>query len=162
MISQYDLYDISFAFAILRNDVKCESVSKVLLKIENVLIQECDWNDNQIRKEISSIENLDKNIWGFAYHNNVYVNCRILKDKRIYDIMIKICRKLIQLHKAKEFDEFYELIDSVHCLPEIIADNKCSIPNEYWKKYINPYRKKRNKDFLLQEQKILKDRRFIM
>ena len=106
MISQYDLYDISFAFSIIRNDVKCESVSKVLLKIENVLIHECDWDDNQIRKGISSIENLDKEIWEFAYHNNVYVTLKLLKDNIRYHQWLKEFLLLVQF-VFRQFHQWY-------------------------------------------------------
>lgn len=156
MISQNDLYDIAYAFCIIRNDIKCEFCGRVLLEIERVLKREGGFEENQIRKAIASIENLDKERWGFVYHINVYVNCKLLKDTHIYDVMIKICRELFELFKANEYEKFNDLIDCVHCLPEIIADNKFSIPNEYWTNYIKPYRNKWNNCFLLQEQKCLK------
>ena len=155
MVCQYDLYDISYAFCIIRSDVRYDLCGRILLEITNALKNENVYEDNQIRRAIASVENISGKQWDFVYHNNVYVNFKLLKDKHIYDLITKICEELIVLFNSNAFERFYDLIDAVHCLPEIIADNKFSVPDDYWDNYIVPYRNKWDKQFLVQEQRCL-------
>lgn len=67
-----------------------------------------------------------------------------------------ICIRLRYLMKRKEFEHAYDLVDSVHCLPEIIVENNFCVPKTYWKTYIVPYRCKWDKEFLKEYQKQLK------
>ncbi|HBL83843.1 MAG: hypothetical protein A2Y17_08115 [Clostridiales bacterium GWF2_38_85] len=51
-------------------------------------------------------------------------------------------------------DEAVDLVDSIHCLPDIIAKQRMSITDSYWISHIKPYRNKWDKSFLVQEQKL--------
>jgi hypothetical protein len=56
----------------------------------------------------------------------------------------------------QNYERVYDLVDSVHCVPDIIAENNFSITKSYWKTHIESYRKKWDKTFLREEQKSLK------
>lgn len=157
MISKNDLYDINSSLILIRNNIRYKFNIAILDKIIQVLM--CngqDFEDNQVRKAIASISNLDQELWYYVYHNNIYTNHKLLKNSQIYKLLITICNTLKELLEVQEFDKAYDLVDSVHCLPEIIAENNFSIPKSYWKSFIKSYRKKWDKTFLVQEQKLLK------
>ncbi len=156
MINKNDLYDITFALITIRNDICKKSNTKILYQIIKVLETENNTEDNQIRKAISSIEGLDCERWFFAYHNNVYVNHQVLKNANIYALLIKLLQSLTCVLEQKEFDKEYDLVDSFHCLPEIIADNNLTIPKSFWKTFVKDYRNKWDNNFLRVEQSTLK------
>ena len=84
MISQNDLYDISFALVTIRNDIKNTLNNVILSKIIQVLAcDEREFEDNQVRKALASIPGLDQARWRYVYHNNAHVNHRFLK-KQVY------------------------------------------------------------------------------
>lgn len=157
MIDKYDLYDLSAVFANIRSDVEYKLNIQILDKIIQVLsVDKETTEENQIRKAIAEIENLDCEKWYYVYHSNLYVNHSILENKDIYKLLITVCELLKTLLENQQYDRAYDLADAVHCLPEIIADNNFSITKSYWKININFYRKKWDKTFLKEEQKILK------
>ena len=124
MISQNDLYDLEFSLICIRNDIKYKFNQEILSKIIFVL-KETDtiFEDNQIRKALASIKGLDQKRWYYVYHNNVYVNRRFLKNKLIYQLFIKLCEELNNILKNNNYEKAYDLVDSFHCLPNIIAEN---------------------------------------
>ena len=153
MINKNDLYDMTFALIKIRNNICDETVIPIFSQMINVLEEKNNTEDNQIRKAISSIDKLDREQWFFVYHNNVYVNHQILKNPNIYVLLVKLFKSTIcELHE-KKFDKAYDLVDSFHCLPEMIADNNFTIPKSFWKTYVKFYRDKWDNDFLRIEQK---------
>ena len=156
MIYKNDLYDIAFALTIIRNNITEKSNPQILSQMIKVLEDENNTEDNQIRKAISTIDGLDHEYWFFAYHNNVYVNYQMLNKAAIYDLLVKAFQKLICELNKKEFNKAYDLADSFHCLPEIIADNNFTIPKSFWKTFVKDYRSKWDNDFLRDEQRMLK------
>ena len=60
---------------------------------------------------------------------------------------------MIFLLNQNEYEKAYDLIDSFHCLPDIVADNNFSIPKSFWKTYTKCYRNKWDRDFLRIEQR---------
>lgn len=157
MITQYDLYDITFALIEIRNNIDYELNADILSKIVWVLeCQEAVFDDNSVRRAIATIESLDRNRWNCMYHNNVYVNHRLLKKQDIYRLLIRVCEELKHLLENNNFKKAYDLADCIHCLPEIIADNCFVIPKSYWKIYVRPYRVMWDKTFLDEEEKLCK------
>ncbi len=155
MISDYDLLDLSAVFKLMRSDIFNENNVMILTKVIDVLSKgETDYIDNQIRMALASISSLDKEKWKFVYCNNVYVTYKFLKNKIIYSILIQSCMVIKEALAKHELEKSYDLLDCIHCLPEIIADNKLKIPKNYWKTHIAIYRKKWDKMFLLNEEKL--------
>lgn len=153
MINKNDLYDITFALIIVRNGI-CEKTNvSVLAQIIEVLRAESNTEDNQIRKALASVEGIERDSWSFAFHNNVYVTHQLLKNKDIYSLLIKLLQGLIRELNNNEFEKAYDLIDSFHCLPEIIADNNFTIPKSFWKTFVKDYRRKWDSGFLRAEQR---------
>lgn len=154
MISQNDLYDIAYALVAIRNDIQYKLNSEILSKIIQVLkYGEKEYEDNQVRKALAKVRGLNPEKWYYVYHNNVYTTQRFVKNKYIYELLIKLCEESIIIFEANDFERAYDLIDSYHCLPNIIADNNFCIFKSYWKTFLNPYRDKWDRNFLRAEQK---------
>lgn len=155
MINKNDLYDITFALIIIRNNITEKTNPQILSQMIKVLEEKNNTEDNQIRKAISSIDGLNRECWFFAYHNNVYVNHQMLNKANIYDLLVKLFQSLSCELNKKNFNKAYDLADSFHCLPEIIADNNFRIPKSFWKTFVKGYRSKWDNDFLRDEQRML-------
>lgn len=156
MISQYDLYDMTFALTLVRDDIGYELNNDILSKIICVLKDHSVmYEDNKIRKAVSSIDNLNCERWQFVYHNNVYVNHKFLTNYHIYELLIILCEEVCRALKNGSHEKAVDLIDCFHCLPEMIADNSLSVPKQFWKLYMNPYRNKWDSDLAKKEQKLV-------
>ena len=87
---------------------------------------------------------------------NFYVHDAILKNQLLYDLLNKICDNLLRVLNSGDYITAVDFVDTVHCLPDIIAENRFTIPKSYWKSHMKSYRKKWDKTFLVEEQRILK------
>lgn len=153
MISKYDLYDITYALTLIRNDIYQRTNASVLSQITKTLDDKDNNGENQIRIAISTVEGLNHDQWYFVYHKNVYVNHPLLKRAEIYDLLIDLLQSVTGYLEKKEFEQAYDLVDSIHCLPEIIANNNFSVPKLFWKTYEKGYCSKWDKGFLKLERK---------
>lgn len=154
MITDFELLDLSAVFKLLRFDSAEKDSVLILDKVISVLNEDSSlFEDNQIRIALASIPGLNKEKWGFVYHNNIYVTHRLLKNKAIYSILIKSCMLLKAAFTQDELDKANDLLDCIHCLPEIIVDNQLHITKSYWKTYVSIYRKKWDMSFLQDEEK---------
>ena len=155
MINKNDLYDIAYALILIRSDIRAKTNVAVLEQIIKVLESENSAEDNQIRKAISSIEGLDGERWYFVFYNNVYVNHKLLKKAESYSLLINLMQNLVCELEKCHFEKAYDLVDCVHCLPEMIADNNFTIPKSFWRTFVKSYRNKWDREFLRFEQKRL-------
>ena len=153
MIGIHDLYDLSAVFKRLRAEIQYERNIPILRAIQTVLSLQDTYISNQIRIALSNVPNMDKEKWSFAFHNNLYVYEAILKNQEIVDLLIKICDEIADLLIREKFDRAEDLADAVHCLPDIVAENKLTIPRSYWNGHLKPYRRKWDKGFLVREQR---------
>ena len=152
MVGINDLFDISAAFTIIRSDMHYEKNIDIIKSILCTLKNKDFYEQNIIRKAISKIKDLDKEIWKFVYHENLYMYDAILKDDNVLGILIKVCETLIYQLNEHKFEIADDLIDTVHCLPAIIAENNFKIPKNYWKSHMRFYRLKWDKTFRVKEQ----------
>jgi len=156
MIGIHDLHDISAVFTRMRSDIEYDKNTAILQAIKTVLSVEYGYENNQIRNAISKIPHIDAEKWYFAFHENLYMYDAVLKKKSITELLVKVCDELFSVLMSNHFNIALDLVDAVHCLPNIIAENRFSIPKSYWKSHITLYRKKWDKGFLVYEQKSLK------
>ena len=78
-----------------------------------------------------------------------YFPLPFLKDEKIYMILIKACEHLLSAICEKNEAKIYDLADCLHNLTIVIAGNNYSIPKKFWKTEVKYYRKKWDKDFLI-------------
>lgn len=142
MITQNELYDLSFILVLIRSDITNPNNVIVLdliislLKDESKLIE-----NNQLRKTLYPLTQLSEK-WEFVKHENYYVRTLIFKDLTVQKEVLKNLTDLKLLLQSEKFEQAYDLVDALHDLPTMIADNKGVIPKNYWKLYIQPYCKK--------------------
>lgn len=158
MICIYDLYDLHAIFTAVRASPLSKINADVISKCIGVLKDRRINNEiNQFRTALRTIDLSDtQGLYGFALVENKYCYFPLpfLKDEKIYLLLIKACEYLLKAINENGEDEIYDLADCLHNLPIIIADNKYSIPDRYWKNEVRHYRSKWKKDFLTEEQKL--------
>lgn len=155
MIGNNDLHDISAALKIIREDIKNDNNIIILQSIMNVLSIRNQYEANQIRASISRVKGLDIEKWYFVNHMNLYTYDAIIKDDQAILLLKKICEKIIEMLELCEFDKAYDFVDTVHCLPDILAENHCAIPKSFWKNNMHNFRNKWDKNLFKSEQRLL-------
>lgn len=160
MICIYDLYDLHAIFTAVRSSPQSKINADVISRAIEVLKNRHINNEtNQFRTALRTIGLLDtQGLYEFAFVENKYCYFPLpfLKDEKIYLLLIKACENMLKAISENNEDKIYDLADCLHNLPIIIADNKYSIPNQYWKNEVRYYRLKWEKDFLVEEQKSFK------
>lgn len=159
MLCVYDLYDLHSVFVNIRFSPLNPSNEKIMSAVISVLQNKSVDNEfNQFRKalrkiHISSQEDLYKFICVDNYY--CYQPLPFLKDENIYQLLTESCRQLLQVIHQKCEKQIYDLADCLHNLPILLAENKYSIPCEYWKNEVSSYRNKWDTTFLVKEQHLL-------
>jgi hypothetical protein len=156
LICNYDLYDITAILVQIRYEPKYPLNKQIIDNVVQVLVTPDKDNNfvcNKIRAAVSKIVDLDKEKWWIMYNENVYVHISIIKDRRVYDVLIKALNALGTIIQGGNEIQIDDLVDAIHCLPDIIAENRFSITKSYWKTHIKPYRDKWDGDFLKAEQR---------
>ncbi len=72
-----------------------------------------------------------------------------------FNIIRELLPEMRILYKEKKFEQLYDLVDAIHCLPDALI-NPLWDSNSYWKTYIYPYRKKWDLEFLIAKEKELR------
>ena len=140
-ITQYELYDLAEVLKIIRFDISAKYNVEVLQKIITCLEKEQIY-DNCIRKELSSINSINKKYYEFCYHNNYYVNIKIYKNPESIKELITYIKILISILLEHSYERAADMAHAIHCLPEIMVFHNGKIPKTFYKSYIKPYEKK--------------------
>jgi len=92
---------MGFALSIMRNSI-CEKSNPAILSNIITVLESYDMiEDNQVRKAISNVEGIDYKLWGYAFHNNVYVIHQIMKNPYLYLLLFFIT------HTAEDYKIFH-------------------------------------------------------
>lgn len=84
MITDFDLLDLAAVFELLSFDTYSENNAIIIHRVIDVLLTDnSNFEDNQIRRALASIADLDKAGWEFVRHNYYYLTHRLLKNKAI-------------------------------------------------------------------------------
>lgn len=160
MICMYDLYDLYSVFVGIRSSTKHEINRLILSNIIHVLKHSGEVAGfNQIRIAIQPALQMDsEKIYGFASTENeyTYIPLHFLKDPNIYQLLIESCEQLLLAINEGDSEKIYDLADCLHNLPIMLVENNYSVPNRFWKNEIKAYRRKWDKDFLMKEEKAIK------
>ena len=161
MLSVYDLYDLSGIFKNIRAFPEYPLNEKVLESAIFVLkAGQQKYRFNQFRSAISSIPDIDKDVYGFAFVENYYTHFpSLLRDKDICLFLQVACNYLLQAINTHNTEKIVDLADCLHSLPVDIAENRFHVPKYFWKTVVKPYREKWDKNFLLYEQKNMRKTR---
>lgn len=142
MITQNELFDLSFALTLIRNNIDNGINIAVLDAILGLFEKpNASIQDNDIRKVLRGITNLDEK-WEFAKHDNYYVRTVIFKEADMLNLLMQNLSELRMLLQSRQFEQAYDLADILHVLPEVIATNKGRVSHGFMKTFIKPYQKK--------------------
>ena len=152
----YDLHDLCRVFSDMRCEPDYKHNEEMMYRIIKVLKnrdpRSCEYNS--IRAALSSIPSLDTERYNYVFVKNIYTYCYgILKDERIFALLIEACEGLLDAIKEKNIEKVYDLADCLHNLPthisEKLIDRKKPWVPEYFRKIeVKIYRKKWDKNFL--------------
>ncbi len=155
MITDNDLYDLSAVFINIRRYIKFEHNIEILNAVSKLLdINNLDCTENQLRKSLAKIQGLNEECWSFIKHDNVYVYRRYIKNPALKTTLLSCVKELTNVLNDRNYDKAYDLVDCIHCLPNIISECDLSITKSYWRINLRNYRRKWDKNFLKIEQKI--------
>ena len=142
MITQNELYDLSFIISLIRSNIDSPENIKVL-DIILALLEKTDSliENNQIRHSLCEIPKLSEK-WEFSKHENYYVRTIIFKDFQMQTALFNNLSMLRSLLQSSKFDQSFDLADALHVLPNIIADSNGKIPKNYYKVFARPYQSK--------------------
>lgn len=128
----------------------------ILLKIfHKYLPSVLELRDSDIRmlkKDINSnieLEDCKGLTYVLSKHNSNRRFENFDKIKRFIPILDELTLELITLLEQQEFQRLYDLADAAHNFPEFLITSTWNI-DEFWKRYIVPYKKRWDKDFLEQ------------
>lgn len=160
MLGFYDLYDLHAIIIGIRafpqNPINQEILSAIITLMKN---KRENTASNQIRSAIKELigKNNDE-LYTFALTENVYsyYPSLFLNDEKVYQVLISALESLLAVLQHNDICQIYDLADCLHDLPIIIAENNYKITSKYWKCEVRYYRKKWDRNFLREEQRLLK------
>ncbi len=133
MISIYNLYDISYAFVLLRNNIEFELNIKILEVIVELLEEpKVLSKDNIVRERLSEIRDIDFVTWNFVTYNNLYVHHKFIQKYEIFSKLVYVCKYIKILLDSNCFEEAYLLLDAIHSVPIIISEKNEKLANRYF------------------------------
>lgn len=155
MLSVYDLYDLSRVLINIRAFPEYSLNKDIIKQALYVLSDRFDNHElNQFRTALMTVKGLDET-YSFVQVQNVYTYFpTVLKDENVYGLLISTLQSLSKAIEEENREKIVDLADCLHNLPIIIAENHFSIPRNFWRVCVKPYRDKWDKTFLVAEQKL--------
>lgn len=141
---------------LMRNDIRNNNnklICELLLHIFNFK----EKNEVMLCK-LNKIINLNNYLSFFAFGSS---ECIPVK-KNIIKILIVGISKVIDCLHMQKYDCAYDMIDALHILPEILADNKKVNLRNYWNVYFSKLSKKYGKKELRSIKKCFRYKLFVI
>ena len=126
LLDRYDFYDIYASIVAIRSKPKAVYNIGVINSIKDAISKKQESNcmdTNIIRNALKTVENIDKDLFYWAYIQNAYTyGHRIEKDEFYYNFLLNAFNLLSFCAENKEYDRLGELADALHNIPHFIAD----------------------------------------
>ncbi len=127
LLMNYDFHDIHAVLTMLRaypkktyNEQVIQSVIHILSEpqIDNTL------DNNIIRKELRTIETIDKDCFWWAYVDNIYTyGLKVIHNEFCYFFLEKAFRKLLECSVTEDYKQLEDLADALHNIPIFLAED---------------------------------------
>lgn len=164
------MMSLSEILTTVRFDIKLQYNTQILMLVKKYLDiiihqkQEFDFTlfKQEINQLIQQINISDDLIGLYTYSinaervKNAFTN-NFAEINKYIPLISNVITEICMLLKENKFERAYDLIDSIHCLPEALLHKRKWNPRSFWNNYIKPYRLKWNNNFLVQEEKVLKN-----
>ena len=157
MLDFFDLYDLHAIFVNIRYDAFCPLNDKIAFKTLQVF-KERNWNfeSNQFRKALCTLDLSGHQEYSFVFTQNAYPYIPFLiKEDKIYKLLEIACEELLSVIRNHNYDQIQDLAEALHNLPLMLAENHLLVPKYFWDFDIKCYRKKWDKLFLKNVEKLL-------
>ncbi len=119
------------------NQLICEMILQII---------DCKGSNKEMLSKLNKILDTKEYLNFFDFGNSEYVTV----NRTELNILIIVLGKVKNSLNSKRYDLAYDLLDGLHILPEIMADNKEIDLNSYWKVYFkNTLKKYDDKDIEL-------------
>lgn len=155
LLSKYDFYDIYAVLLRLRFYTDEPCTKEIVEKISALIDTPQKGNivaPNLVRRTLSEIPALDREVWRWVFVNNVYTygEC-IIKDVLCYEILSAAFAELsLCVQQTNHQEQLFDLTDALHNVAILLADG-CKNMKKAIRIEISIYRKKWNPDFLRKE-----------
>ena len=126
LLTNYDFYDIYSILIAIRFKPKNECNAEIVRSVIDIFSSPQRGNDvdsNIVRKKIRVIEGLDRDLFKFAFVDNVYTyGIRFIKDDYPYSFLKKAFYKLLKCMNDGDYNQVSMLADALHNVPVFLSD----------------------------------------
>ena len=126
LMTNYDFYDIYAILIAIRFKPQNECNAKIVQSVIDIISAPQNGNDvdsNIVRKKIREIYNLDRDLFKFAFVDNIYTyGIRFIKEDYPYSILKNAFDKLLKCINDGDYNQVYALADALHNVPIFLSD----------------------------------------
>ena len=127
ILSNYDFHDIHSILIMLRAKPEKEYNTQIIKSVLKVLSEpqiDNTVDDNIIRKQLRSIDSLDKEYFRWVYVDNIYTyGLKFIKEDFCYSFLEKGFSKLLECAKNEDYKQLEALADALHNIPIFFAED---------------------------------------
>ena len=126
LMTNYDFYDIYFILVAIRFKPQNECNAEIVQSVIDIISAPQNGNDvdsNIVRKKIREIYNLDRDLFKFAFVDNIYTyGIRFIKEGYPYSFLKNAFDKLLKCINDGDYNQVYALADVLHNVPIFLSD----------------------------------------
>ncbi|MBQ3528623.1 MAG: hypothetical protein IJA52_08750 [Clostridia bacterium] len=127
LLINYDFYDIHFVLIMLREYPEKPYNAQIIQNIIQILSEPQIGNsldDNNIRKNLRTIETIEKENFRWVFVDNIYTyGLKVIKDRFCYSFLEKAFRKLLECAVNEDYEQLEILADALHNVPILFAED---------------------------------------
>ncbi len=127
LLINYDFHDIHAVLTMLRAYPKKPYNKQVIQSVIHVLSEpqiDNTLDNNIIRKELRTIETIDKDCFCWTYVDNIYTHgLKVIHNEFCYSFLEKAFRKLLECSVTEDYKQLEDLADALHNIPIFLAED---------------------------------------
>ena len=127
LLINYDFHDMHCVLTMLRAYPKKTYNKQVIQSIIHVLSEpqlDNTVDNNILRKELRTIETIDKEWFRWVYVDNIYTyGLKVIQNEFCYSFLEKAFRKLLECSVKEDYEQLEYLADALHNIPIFLAED---------------------------------------
>ena len=127
LLINYDFHDMHCVLTMLRAYPKKTYNKQVIQSIIHVLSEpqlDNTVDNNILRKELRTIETIDKEWFRWVYVDNIYTyGLKVIQNEFCYSFLEKAFRKLLECSVKEDYEQLENLADALHNIPIFLAED---------------------------------------
>ena len=125
LMTNYDFYDIYAILIAIRFKPQNECNAKIVQSVIDIISAPQNGNDvdsNIVRKKIRETDNLDRDLFKFAFVDNIYTyGIRSIKEDYPYSFLKNAFDKLLKCINDGDYNQVYALANALHNVPIFLS-----------------------------------------